>query len=73
ISNTGGGRLLAEAGCTASNLPEGLSVSLSTDGHTCEISGTPLAAQDSPVNISVLATNAAGTATSAAEVSLLVQ
>ncbi|MCH9662806.1 MAG: PKD domain-containing protein [Gammaproteobacteria bacterium] len=73
ISNTGGGRLLAEAGCTASNLPEGLSVSLSTDGHTCEISGTPLAAQDSPVSISVLATNAAGTATSAAEVSLLVQ
>ncbi|MCH9664015.1 MAG: putative Ig domain-containing protein [Gammaproteobacteria bacterium] len=73
LTNTGGGRLLAQAGCTANNLPKGLSISLSKDGHTCQIKGTPPTAQDNPISISIRATNATGTATSAAEVSLLVQ
>ncbi|MCA8837467.1 MAG: PKD domain-containing protein, partial [Proteobacteria bacterium] len=73
LTNTGGGRLLAQAGCTANNLPKGLSISLSKDGHTCQIKGTPPTAQDNPISISIQATNATGTATSAAEVSLLVQ
>ena len=52
--NTGDGLLNS---CTADSLPAGLSVSVTSDGQTCQITGTPTATQV-PTTHTITATNA---------------
>lgn len=59
FSNSGGGLLTA---CTADSLPSGLSVRVSSDRNTCEITGTPTRAQ-STAAYTITATNAFGSDT----------
>ena len=54
--NTGGGSLI---NCSANTLPTGLTVMVSSDGSTCEISGTPTIAQ-AATSHTITATNVAG-------------
>ena len=56
LSNSGGGEL---SSCSATSLPTGLNVAVSSDGTTCVISGTP-AIFSEQVAYTITASNAAG-------------
>lgn len=64
--NSGGGSLTT---CTADTLPAGLSVTVSGDGNTCEITGTPTAVQSATTH-TVTATNATGSDTATVNIVL---
>ncbi len=66
LVNTGGTAL---TGCQADTLPAGLTVAVTSDGSSCEISGTPTAAQAATVH-TITASNATGSAS--AQVSIRV-
>jgi surface protein len=57
ISNTGGGQITS---CSANSLPAGLSINISSDTTTCELTGTPTASQNE-TSTTISATNATGT------------
>lgn len=67
FANTGGGSLTA---CSAEELPTGLTVNISASGNTCEITGTPLQAQDS-VNYRIRAHNPDGSADAVISIAIL--
>lgn len=56
FTNTGDGELIE---CTADSLPTGLTISVSNDGETCQITGTPSTAQ-APTMHTITATNGGG-------------
>jgi len=66
FSNRGGGSLTS---CSATVLPAGLSVSISSDSTTCEITGTPTTVQ-AATEYTITATN--GSASDTATVSITV-
>lgn len=66
FSNTGGGTL---TNCSADSLPAGLSITVSSDSSTCEISGRPSTPSAAAV-ITITATNA--TASDTATVSIVI-
>lgn len=66
FSNSGGGLL---TGCTADSLPSGLSVRVSSDRNTCEITGTPTRSQ-SIAAYTITASNAFGSDTAIARITV---
>ena len=64
--NDGGGSLTA---CTADSLPAGLSVAVSSDSSTCEITGTPTAAQGA-TDHTITASNGAGSDTATVNITV---
>ncbi|MCH9662875.1 MAG: putative Ig domain-containing protein, partial [Gammaproteobacteria bacterium] len=73
LRNTGGGHLLETNGCTAPNLATGLTLSRTPDGHSCQITGTLPSALASLINLSIEASNATGTTTNPATISIQAQ
>ena len=67
LSNLGGGSLTA---CQSSTLPEGLSLSISSDGNTCEISGNPASLQERTTH-TITAVNAAGNSSATVDIEIL--
>ena len=66
FDNSGGGSLTA---CTADSLPAGLTVAVSSDSSTCEITGTPTAVQ-SAADHTITATNATGSDTATVNITV---
>ncbi|MDN3637537.1 BspA family leucine-rich repeat surface protein [Simiduia curdlanivorans] len=66
FTNTGGGELTA---CSAEGLPQDITVALSANASTCELSGIASLAQ-AATNFSVTATNASGTSTASGTIQI---
>jgi len=68
LLNTGGAALRS---CEADNLPDGLSVAVSSDSTTCEITGTPTTAQSATTH-TITAVNATGSDTATVDITVAV-
>ncbi|BFM13249.1 hypothetical protein R50072_34020 [Simiduia litorea] len=66
INNKGGNADL----CASSDLPAGLSVQVTSDGSSCEIVGTPVAAQ-APTQANITTTNKVGSTSSTIDITIL--
>ena len=66
FTNSGGGDL---TNCTADTLPVGLSVGVSSDASTCEITGTPTASQSITTH-TITATNASGNSSASVDITV---
>lgn len=66
FNNTAGASLTS---CTSGTLPTGLSIAISSDNSTCEITGTPTALQSS-TTYTVTATNATGSDTATVSIAV---
>lgn len=66
FTNNGGGDL---TNCTADTLPAGLSVAVSSDASTCEITGTPTASQSITTH-TITATNASGNSSASVDITV---
>ncbi|MCH9662258.1 MAG: hypothetical protein K0U66_01190, partial [Gammaproteobacteria bacterium] len=77
FTNGGGGSLLADdatpnAGCTATNLPNGLAVGRTSNNNSCAITGTPDTVTTEAVTVTVTARNATGVDAAPATVAITI-